>query len=42
MNSPRSEHTAFVLTNEKVVVTGGGNFIDLFSSVELYDPSTET
>ncbi|HKE24376.1 MAG TPA: kelch repeat-containing protein [Bryobacteraceae bacterium] len=48
MISPRANHTATLLNNGKVLVTGGqfspggsGNFIvSVLSSAELYDPST--
>ncbi|CAF4958417.1 unnamed protein product, partial [Rotaria sp. Silwood1] len=39
MNEPRSDHTASVLTNGKVLVTGGC-YGDCGNSTELYDPST--
>jgi hypothetical protein len=43
MNDPRSFHTATVLTNGQVLITGGrlrGNFQE--STAELYNPSTGT
>jgi N-acetylneuraminic acid mutarotase len=40
MNYARQGHTASVLTNEKVLVTGGWNSGDALNSAELYDPST--
>jgi N-acetylneuraminic acid mutarotase len=40
MSMARSEHTASVLTNGKVLVIGGYNSI-VVSENELYDPSTE-
>jgi N-acetylneuraminic acid mutarotase len=42
MNYTRESHTASILTNEKVLVTGGYNRGHILNSVELYDPSTET
>ncbi len=40
LNKTRGWHTASVLTNGKVLVTGGSNGIVNFNSAELYDPST--
>ena len=41
MNYARESHTASVLTNGKVLVTGGSDNLDnIFNSAELYDPST--
>ncbi|CAF4815503.1 unnamed protein product, partial [Rotaria sp. Silwood2] len=42
MNQSRAWHTATLLKNEKVLVTGGNNGSHYLSSAELYDPSTET
>ena len=41
MNNARDLHTASVLTNGKVLVTGGWNS-SILNSAELYDPSTGT
>ena len=42
MNNTRVSHTASVLTNGKVLVTGGWGGEDLISQIkyELYDPTT--
>jgi N-acetylneuraminic acid mutarotase len=40
MNYTRYGHTASVLTNGKVLVTGGQNSGGYLNSAELYDPST--
>ncbi|CAF3050231.1 unnamed protein product [Rotaria sp. Silwood2] len=43
MNSSRTFHTASVLTNGKVLVTGGqGNEDRALNTAELYDPATGT
>ncbi|CAF4314768.1 unnamed protein product [Rotaria sordida] len=43
MINVRYGHTASVLTNGKVLVTGGwGSIVDSVNSTELYDPSTGT
>jgi len=42
MNSARAAHTASILTNGKVLVTGGVLYGLVLSSAELYDPSTGT
>jgi hypothetical protein len=42
MNNGRYLHTASVLTNGKVLVTGGYGYSGDLNSVELYDPSTGT
>ncbi|CAF4473510.1 unnamed protein product, partial [Adineta steineri] len=42
MTNGRSYHTASVLSNGKVLVTGGWNFVISFNSTELYDPSSGT
>jgi hypothetical protein len=39
MSTARAQHTATLLANGKVLVTGGGNFL---SSAELYDPASNT
>jgi len=38
MNYARGEHTASVLTNGKVLVTGGYNSGGYLNSAELYQP----
>ena len=40
MNYARRWDTASVLTNGKVLVTGGGGYGGVLNSSELYDPST--
>ena len=41
MSSAREYHTASILTNGKVLVTGGGQTTGgVLNSAELYDPST--
>ncbi|CAF3079080.1 unnamed protein product [Rotaria sp. Silwood2] len=40
MSSTRYGHTASLLTNEKILVTGGYHH-NMTNTVELYDPSTE-
>ena len=42
MNSARNYHTASLLADGKVLVTGGYNNGNSLNSTELYDPSTET
>ena len=42
MDTPRGHHTASLLTNGTVLVTGGISNTYVFSSSELYDPSTRT
>lgn len=42
MNAPRTRHTATVLLNEGVLVTGGTNGLGPVNSVEVYDPVTRT
>ena len=43
LNTPRLGHTATLLPNGKVLVTGGVNCGDeILSSTELYDPATGT
>ena len=47
MTTPRALHTATLLPNGKVLITGGGqDLVDgsgsLLSSAEIYDPATET
>jgi galactose oxidase-like protein len=39
MNSARIQHTASLLNNSKVLVTGGCNS-SILNSAELYDPAT--
>ncbi|CAF3949286.1 unnamed protein product [Rotaria sp. Silwood1] len=41
MSTARSDHTASVLENGKVLVAGGKDSNSILNSVELYDPSTE-
>jgi hypothetical protein len=38
----RNEHTATLLSNGKVLITGGNNGSTYFSSAEIYDPATST
>ena len=42
MANPRYDHTATLLPNGKVLVTGGYGISGYLASVELYDPSTST
>ena len=42
MATAREQHTATLLSNGKVLVTGGGNGIAYLASTELYDPVTGT
>lgn len=44
MNQPRAYHTATLLLNGKVLVSGGGNASgnSSFSSAEIYDPTDDT
>ena len=42
MNNARDEHTATLLNNGKVLVTGGTDTDFDFASAELYDPATGT
>jgi N-acetylneuraminic acid mutarotase len=48
MAQPRSNHTATLLSNGKVLVAGGENlvpgagFVSILSTAELYDPATNT
>jgi hypothetical protein len=38
LTTPRLQHTATLLSNGKVLVTGGTNLFGTFASAELYDP----
>lgn len=40
MAEARTGHTATLLTNGKVLITGGGNNFYTFDSAEVYDPAT--
>src|SRR5438105_4480950 len=42
MATARSQHTATLLANGKVLVAGGNNTIGHVAGAELYDPSTGT
>ena len=42
MGTARYNHTATLLPSAKVLVAGGENFPDFFSSAELYDPASGT
>jgi N-acetylneuraminic acid mutarotase len=42
MNSPRMNHTATLLSNGKVLVTGGTNGTATVASAEIYDPVANT
>jgi hypothetical protein len=42
INNARYQHTASVLTDRKVLVTGGYSGTGALNSTELYDPSTGT
>jgi len=42
LNGRRSNHTATLLPNGKVLIAGGYDFNDALSTAELYDPATET
>src|SRR5438093_6376617 len=42
MGTARAEHTATLLQSGKVLVAGGYDFPDVFSSAELYDPASGT
>ena len=41
MNAPRCQHTATLLSDGKVLVTGGFSANDVLASAEIYDPKTE-
>ena len=42
MNVARYGHTASILSNEKVLITGGMNASVYLNSAELYNPATGT
>jgi putative Ig domain-containing protein/galactose oxidase-like protein/Kelch motif protein len=42
METERAAHTATLLTNGKVLVTGGFNNTDVLATAELFDPATGT
>ncbi|CAF1274722.1 unnamed protein product [Adineta steineri] len=42
VHNARFLHTTSILTDGKVLVTGGRGFIGIMNSTELYDPLTET
>jgi len=42
MTTPRSGHTATLLTNGKILITGGAAGSDLLTAAELYDPVSGT
>jgi hypothetical protein len=41
MNSPRSNHTATLLPDGRVLITGGANGTATLATAEIYDPTTE-
>ncbi|CAF4872295.1 unnamed protein product, partial [Rotaria sp. Silwood2] len=42
MNTRRWHHTASLLADGSILITGGHTYISATNTVELYNPSTET